>query len=117
MAICGDSCTIRIDDSTAFEGHRFTITANAPEIDIRHFGSGDYGDFIACFKDGTIDVETYLPITTLEAGDTANIVATVGEKTLTAADTLLTNVTVGVDAKDVVNYTYSFKLTGDITGW
>lgn len=117
MAICGADCSITIDDGTAFEGHRYTITCNSPEIDVRTFGSGAYGDWLACVKDGTIDVETYLPIAGMAAGDTANIVAVQGSQTLTANSTKCTGVTVGVDSKDVVNYTYSFKLTGDVTGF
>uniref|UniRef100_A0A6H1ZWH6 Uncharacterized protein n=1 Tax=viral metagenome TaxID=1070528 RepID=A0A6H1ZWH6_9ZZZZ len=117
MAICGKDCSLTINDGTAFEGHRYSINCNAPEIDVRTFGSGAYGSWLTCAKDGTVDVETYLPVTGLEAGDTATVVCVQGAQTLTANDTKCTNANVNVDSKDVVGYKYSFKLTGDVTGW
>lgn len=116
-AICGDSCSIVIGGSSTFEAHRFTLTANAPDIDVRSFGSGDWGEYLSCFKDATIDAECYVPINSLEPGDAASITMTVGTHTLSAPSTKCTNVTYNVDAKDVVNVTYSFRVSDDITGW
>ena len=117
MAICGSACSITVDGDSTFEGHRFVITCNAPEIDVRTFGSGSYGSWLSCVKDGTIDIDSYANIAGLEAGDTADLVANTGTVTLTATSAQCTNVTCSVDSKDVVQWTYSFKLTGDITGW
>jgi hypothetical protein len=117
-ALCGDSCSIGVAGANVASGHRFSIVSNAPEIDVRAFGSGDYGDWLACAKDGTITVNTYMPIASMESGDTGiAIVANVGSVTLSCANSTCTNVTVDVDAKSVVEWTYSFKLTGAVTGW
>jgi len=120
MAICGDSCSVTVGGGATFEGHRYVITVNAPDIDVRTFSSGEYGSWLTCVKDGTVDIETYLPIPSIQAGSTADLVCTIASnpiKLLTASDTRCTNITVNVDSKDVVTFSYSFKLTGDITGW
>lgn len=118
MALCGDTCSISVGGSVQSDAHKFTITANAPEVDVRAFGSGDYGDWLACAKDGTIAVNTYMPISSLEAGDAGIAVsANVGSTTLVCSNTTCTNVTCDVDAKGVVEWTYSLKLTGAVTGW
>jgi len=118
MAICGDSCSIGVLSANVASGHRFSIVANAPEIDVRAFGSGDYGDWLACAKDGTITINSYMSIPSLEAGDSGvAIIANVGAITLSCSNTTCTNVTCDVDAKSVVEWTYVFKLTGDISGW
>ena len=117
MAICGDTCTIDVDGAVN-DGHRFSLVCNAPEIDVRAFGSGDYGDWLACAKDGTVTVNTYMPIASLEAGDAGvSVTAVIGGTTLTCANTTCTNVTCDVDAKGVVEWTYVLKLTGAVTGW
>jgi hypothetical protein len=119
MAICGDTCSIEIGDGGLVTyGHRFSINTNAPEIDVRTFGSGDYGDWLACTKDGTITLNTYMPVDGVEVGDTGiQVICNVGSKPLTAAACTVTNVTCDVDAKSVVEWTYTFKLTNNITGW
>lgn len=119
MAICGKDCSVSVSDGTAFEGHRWTLTANAPEIDVRTFASGDYGSWLACIKDGSVEIGTYLPISGMEPSDNSNIVLTVGSpavQTLTCNDVKCTSVSIGVDAKGLAEYTYTFKLTGDVTG-
>lgn len=117
MSICGSTCSVTIDGDNSFEGHRFVITTNAPEIDVRAFSSGNYGSWISCVRDGTITIDTYKLAAGVEAGDTVDIVAVVGDKTLTANDCVCTNVTVNVDAKDVVINSYNFRLSGTISGW
>ena len=118
MAICGDTCSIMVVSSNVASGHRFSIVTNAPEIDVRAFGSGDYGDWLACAKDGTVTVNCYEPISSLEAGDSGlAVICNVGATTLTCANTTCTNVTCDVDAKGVVEWTYVLKLTDDISGW
>jgi len=118
MAICGDEATISVDSSEQTDAHRFNITANAPEIDVRTFGSGDYGEWLACVKDGTITIDTYEPISGLTASVSADITANVGgQSTLTANACPCTSVTCDVDAKGVIEWSYTFKLVSDISGW
>jgi hypothetical protein len=77
MAICGSTCAITNSAFSTVQGHKFTIDLGSNEIDIRAFGSGEYGNFIACAKNGTIVVESYLrpPV---DAGDTLTVAASVG---------------------------------------
>ena len=118
MACCGDTCTISVAGSDVGDGHRFSIATNAPEIDVRTFGAGEYGEWLACAKDGTITINTYVNLDGIEAGDTGvAIIANVCGTTLTANSCTTTSVNSDVDAKSVVEWTYVFKLTGDITGW
>lgn len=115
--ICGDTCDITVG-SLLSDGHKFTINVNAPEIDVRAFGSGDFGDWLACTKDGTITINTYMPVGSTEAGDTGIACScNVGAKTLSATNCTCSTITCDVDAKGVVEWTYVLKLTGDVTGW
>jgi len=118
MAICGKDCSITVDGSGSFEGHSFTIDTNSDETDVRAFGSGDYGEWLACAKNGTITINSYLnPGVT--SGDTADIVAVIGTPavlTITANSCKCTNYNISVDAKGIVEFSTTFRLTGDISG-
>jgi hypothetical protein len=114
MAICGRSCSITGASIAAAEGHAFTLTSNAPEIDVSSFGSGSYGDWLACFKDGEVSVSTYLD-PGVDAGDVATVVMNVGNTSYTATNALVTSKNISVDAKALVEFETTFKLVGDLT--
>ena len=112
---CGSTCTISVDSVTSGP-HKFSINSESTEIDVRTFGSGEYGDFIACAKTGTIVVNSYCSLS-IVAGDTdIPIVANVCGTTLTANCTAI-SMSVDVDAKGIVEWTYNLRLTGDVSGW
>lgn len=117
MAICGTEATITIGTDSAFEGHQFSIATSSQEFDTRAFGDGDYGSFIACAKNGTISVRTYEKVATCTPGDVANIEITIDTTNLTAENAVCTSVNADVDAKGLVEYNYTFRIVGDITGW
>ncbi len=117
MAICGKDCSITVDSVTV-EGHQYTITTNAEEIDVTAFESGDYGDWLACAKNGTIQIRSYANPGVV-AGDTADIVAVIGDPavlTLTMNDCKCVSLELSTDAKGVVEFVSTFRLVGDITG-
>ena len=118
MAICGKDCSITIDGTGSFEGHSYTIDTNSEETDVRAFGSGDYGAWLACAKNGTVTINTYLnPGVT--SGDVADLVAVIGTPavlTLTMTSAVCTNFNIGVDAKGIVEFSSTFRIVGDVGG-
>ena len=118
MAICGKDCSITIDGSGTFEGHSYTIDTTSEENDVRAFGSGDYGAWLACAKSGTVTINTYgNPGVT--SGDVADLVAVIGTPavlTLTMTSAVCTAFNISVDAKGIVEFVTTWRLVGDITG-
>jgi hypothetical protein len=115
--ICGRHCSITIDGGSSFEGYSYVIATNAPEEDVRAFGSGEYGAWLACAKNGTVTVNTYL-YPGVEAGDTVNIVAVIGTPpvlTVTMNSCIVTTWDCNVDAKGIVYHTVNARITGDPT--
>lgn len=119
MAICGFTASISVD-GVVTDGHRFSLTINSPESDVRTFSSDIYGDFIFCSEDGTITLNSREPIASLEVGDKpTSIVMTIGSTVLTLADSITTNITQDTDASTgaVVDWVYTFKVLEAVTGW
>jgi len=117
MAICGTDCSIEVAGDSNAEGHQFSIATSSQEFDTRAFGDGDYGSYVACAKNGTITVRTYEKIANCAPGDLANINCNIGGTNLEATNAVCTSVNGDVDAKGITEYSYSFRLTGDITSW
>jgi len=114
--ICGDNCTITVGGGSAFEGHRFTITGNSPSNDVRVFGSGDYGAWLSCIKDGQITIDTYLD-PAVSPGGTGTIVMVISTTTYTATDAILETKSVNVDAKGIVEWSTTWRIVDDITNF
>lgn len=117
MAICGSACSITVAGGQTFEGHKFEIEARGTEFDVRRFGSGAYGDWLACAKEGNVTINTYLPVPNQTPNSTAAIVCSIGTTSLSASNSRLVSINCSVDSKDVVQWSYVYKLTGDISGW
>ena len=112
MAICGSECTIN-SGLSAVEGHRFVIELGSNEIDIRTFGDGDYGSFIACALNGTLVVDSYLrPV--VDVGDSLTVKAVVGTETI-SLPCVVTGQTINVDAKDVVQFNTKFRVQNTVS--
>jgi len=82
------------------------------------FGSGEYGDWLACAKNGTITINSYLNPGVV-SGDTCDVVAVIGTPavyTITANACKVTNYNISVDAKGIVEFSTTLRLTGDISG-
>jgi hypothetical protein len=114
MAVCGRLTTVQIGGVTIDDAHTVNWTDAAPAIDVSAFGSGAWGDYLACRREGTLTLNTYAYITGLDAGDTT---------TFSIADTLrtisgscvCTSENESVDAKGLVEITYEFRATGEPT--
>lgn len=115
-AICGKSCSVTIG-SQAYDAHQFSIARQANEIDVTGFGSGDYGDWLACSVNGTITVQCYdLPV--LAPGDAVTVVTTFGYTsivTITFTNAKVTSFNSEVDAKGIVAHTVVCRIVGDPT--
>lgn len=118
-AVCGDQCTITIAGGSTFEGHKFSINVKSLETDTRKFGDGRFGSWTSCSAEGTVTVNTYLQVPNLVTGGTANIVCAIptGGVSFSATAARLGEVTCDVDSKGIVEWTYSFKLQGAVSGW
>ena len=114
-ACCGTNASIEVDSSN-YTCHSFVINTEASEQDVRAFGDGNYGSWIACARSGTIDLKCY-DAAAIVPGDIANINANVCNTWCNCANAVAISTSVGADAKGIVEWTYRFRLTGDITGW
>ena len=116
MAICGDTATIT-NPTGSFEGHKFEIGVKSTEENVRRFGSGTFGDWLACSKEGDVTINHYMQIPNLKVGDTCSVTLGIGAVTLTATNCRVMSTTCTADSKAVVDWTTVIKLTGNVTGW
>lgn len=118
MAICGSDAKVSVDGDNAqvTEAHMFTISTEAGEFDVRRFSDDVFGSWIGCSKKGTIDVRTYERINIAD-GAVANLTANIGNTNLSATNCPLMSSGTDADAKGIVEFTYKFRLVGDITNW
>jgi hypothetical protein len=117
-AICGSDCTITSTDfaDATVLGHSFTVDLSSNETDVRAFGSGEYGDWLACGKAGTITVNSYALPAGVAVGDTdLRFTANVVSATIDAENCVCLSQNWNVDAKGVVEFATTIKLTGDAT--
>jgi hypothetical protein len=108
MAICGSTCSLSAGGVLVVEGHKFTIDLGSNEIDIRAFGSGQYGDFVACAKTGTLAFDSYIR-PDLDVGSIVTIGASIGTESFTIP-VVITSQNINVDAKDVVQFTTNSRI-------
>lgn len=113
MACCGSSCNVSSATFISTECYKYTVDFGSNEIDIRSFGSGDWGDFIACNKTGAVVVESYLR-PSVSINEDVTFVANVCGETINAP-CVVTGQSVSVDAKDVISWTTNLKITGAAT--
>jgi hypothetical protein len=116
-AICGDSCSILVGIDDTFLGHKFTINTSSPDNDVRTFGSGTYGDWLNCIKEGTISLNCYNRISGVTNGDVATVTCNVNSEIWTFSNCVCRTQNCDVDAKGIVEFVYEFRITGDPTGW
>jgi len=114
--ICGDTCSITTPTNN-YEGHKFEINIKGTEENVRRFGSGRFGDWLSCAAEGSVSISHYLQIPNLKVGDTTNVTLVIGSVSLTATNCRVMDITCSVDAKAVVEWTTTVKLTGAVTGW
>jgi len=116
MAVCGSTCTVQINGGTAFEGHRFTITGNSPSTDVRVFGSGEYGAWLSCTRDGQVTIDSYLT-PAISPGATATLIMTINATDYTATDAIMESKSANVDAKGIVEWSTTWRIVDDITNF
>ena len=116
MAFCGSTCSItaptEMIDATV-EGHTFTINFSSNEIDVRSFGSGAYGDWIACNQQGTISVNSY-ERPALDINESVTFTANVGSEVV-SGPAIVTGQDITVDAKGVGEFVTNLRIEGAIT--
>ena len=114
-ACCGDQCSItttEFADATAL-GHSFTIDLTSNEIDVRAFGSGTYGDWLACSASGTISFNSYVR-PQVDVNDVVTFAGNVCSEAI-SFPTVVSGQSINVDAKGVVEFTTTLRLTGSGT--
>jgi len=115
MAVCGRLATVSIGGVEIEDAHTVNLTDNAPTIDVRTFGSGVWGDWLACARDGTLTLNTYNYIAGIDPGDTTTFSVADTLRTVTG-DCICSSESEAIDAKGLVEISYEFKLTGEPTG-
>lgn len=110
MAYCG-STSVLTGDFGSVEGFNFSMDLGSNEIDVRAFGSGEWGDTIACGLNGTIVLDSYLR-PDVDIGDKVSWAADICTEKW-AVDGVVTNQSINVDAKDVVTFSTTIRMTGD----
>lgn len=112
---CGKDCSVSIDDGSAFDGYQYTIDLTAEENDVRAFGDGLYGSWLSCARSGIITIQSYdNPATSV--GEVADVVCIIGDPmvhTFTMNACVNTSVNVSVDAKGIVSFSSTWRITGD----
>ena len=115
-AVCGSTCSITIGGGSAFEGHRFNITGNSPSSDVRIFGSGEYGAWLSCTRDGQVTMDCY-DNPAISPGSTGTLAMIIDGTTYTATDAILETKSVAVDAKGIVEWSTTWRIVDDITNF
>ena len=107
--ICGRECSVKFG-SDVTSGYKYEIKLDGKEEDVTHFGSTEYGDYQVCMINGTFTVDSYEAVTG-DVSDVVSLSSTIGETTVTYAGVILSKAT-SVDAKGIVSYTTSARITG-----
>jgi hypothetical protein len=113
MACCGSTCSIDNAEFSSSEGTSFTISLSANEIDIRSFGTGTFGDYLACNEQGTISITSYIrPV--VDINDSITFTGTICSESISVA-CIVVGQTWNVDSKDVVSFTTDLRMEGALT--
>jgi hypothetical protein len=112
-AICGTSASITVG-SLLNDAHGFTLNWATNEQDVRVFGSGTFGDWLACTSNGTLTINTYEPIA-YDPGDAVTFSLVLGGGHTGSGTGVMTTFNVAVDAKGLVEYVYTIRIDGTLT--
>jgi hypothetical protein len=115
MAVCGRLASVKIGGVTIDDAHTVNLNDAAPEIDVRTFGSGEWGDFLACNRTGSLTLNTYDYIAGIDPGDTTTFEVADTLRTV-SGDCICISEGEAVDAKGLVEISYEFRLTGAPSG-
>jgi hypothetical protein len=114
--ICGKQCNLLIG-SASYSVHQYSLSKAGREIDVTACGSSDYGDYFVCIKDGVISAQTYA-YPTVEPNDVITVVATIASTPvviLTFANSKVISVVDSIDAKGLVGFTTTIRITQEPT--
>ena len=106
-AVCGTSASITGSGTT--EAHSFSIAWNKTENDVRVFGSGSFGDWLGCASNGQLTVNSYdIPE---DPGTALTFSCVLGDGHTASGTSIMTNWSVNVDAKGLVEYVSNSRVT------
>lgn len=106
--ICGRTCSVTFG-SAVTSGYKYEIKLDGKEEDITHFGSTVYGDYQVCIINGMFTVDSYEPVTGA-VNDVVTLSSTISAATVSYVGVILSKTT-SVDAKGIVTYTTSARIT------
>ncbi len=116
-AVCGRTCNVVVGSETLVF-HNAQLQLDGNEIDITSFGSGPFGDWLACGASATLTAGSYENIVgTLTTGTAVSVVFTLGYSTSVSITCAAKVQSIGVDAdaKGVLMQSVTFRLTGTPT--
>jgi len=111
VAICGTDVTVDCG-AGEFLGHKVSVNLTGTPIDVRHFGSGLFGDWLVCAWTGEIVVSSYEPIENT-IPSVATIVVTSANSTMSFAACPLMDIKRDVDAKGIEEFVTTWKIVGN----
>lgn len=110
MAFCGDTVTVTNAQFNSVEAHVLDYSLTSNETDVRSFeDSGAYGEYLACNKNGTLTVQTYLR-PSVNINDAVTVTANVNSEVYTFP-CKVTGISGNLDSKGVGQFTTSLRVT------
>ena len=109
-AFCGRNASLTLNGSAVSGVFRVGFTSTGNEEDISAYGSGDYGDWIVCTKEGELTIESYAYL-----GTGAETFAITAGGTTFSGTCEPRSFASAADAKGVVTYRMTLSLTGGVT--
>lgn len=113
--LCGRACSFTVDGES-YDSHIATLNLSGVETDVTKFGSGEYGDYVVCSINGTINASFYGDIlSALAVGDVVKLIFTLGyteDVTLTFNDAVVQSINSAIDSKGIAMFDAVFRLTG-----
>jgi len=105
--VCGTSASIT--GSSTSEAHSFSISWSVNENDVRVFGSGSFGDWLGCASNATLTVNSYDQPD--DPGTLLTFSCVLGDGHTASGTSVMTNWSVNVDAKGLVEYVSNSRIT------
>jgi len=113
MAVCAKDCSISLTGLTQTSTKQFDLSLSMTGnlIDVTGYGDGEFGDWLACTKEGELTVSSFDYLGDIDSCTGFSI--NVGGTTL-AGPCVGRDFNVTATVGDAAKFVYTFRLTGDL---
>ena len=112
MACCADSIVIS-GDFGSIEAFDLQINQTSSAAPVRYFGGPEYGPYLACSKDGTATVQSYVR-PSVDIDDTVTLTANVCSSTI-SVECVVTDINWAGTAGSPVSWSTTIRFNDDPT--